>query len=230
MKFTIKEFHEQYPDDAACLQDLFQRRFGHFKSCPECERETKFHRVSTRACFVCQWCGYQIYPMQGTPFEKTTTPLKHWFYAIYLMTATRSGVSAKELERQLGVTYKTAWRMNHQIRLLMAGSGAKLKGMIEADETFVGGLSKNMHSKKREAAIKGTGGSRKTPIAGLVERGGHVKAKVVENVKAQTLLPNIVENVEAGATVCTDEWCSYNQLQKAGFDHQRVCGTDPNGP
>ena len=213
MKFTIKEFHEQYPDNEACLEALFQRRFGHLKSCPSCEHQTKFHRVSTRACYVCQWCGYQIYPMQGTPFEKTTTPLKHWFYAMYLMTATRSGVSAKELERQLGVTYKTAWRMAHQIRLLMAGNGEKLKGVIEADETYVGGVRRGK---------RGRGAEGKTPVIGILERGGNVQAKVAENVKTVTVMPNILANIEKGATVCTDELWSYNPLRREGYKHLRV--------
>jgi len=214
MNFTIKEFHAQYPDDNACLDDLFQRRFGHLKNCPECERKTNFYRIAKRRAYSCQWCGHQVYPTQGTPFEKTTTPLKHWFYAMYLMTATRSGVSAKELERQLGVTYKTAWRMAHQIRLLMAGNGEKLKGVVEADETYIGGI--------RRGGKRGRGSENKTPVVGILERGGNVIAKVADNVKTKTVMPNIEANVEKGATVCTDELWSYNPINREGYKHLRV--------
>ncbi|MFB0564699.1 MAG: transposase, partial [Candidatus Aminicenantaceae bacterium] len=106
MKFTIDEFRKMYPDDDACLDKIFSLRYGNLKVCPQCKKQTKFHRVKKRTCYECQWCGYQLYPTKNTIFEKTTTPLHLWFYAIYLMTATRSGVSAKEIERQLGVTYK----------------------------------------------------------------------------------------------------------------------------
>ena len=214
MKFTIKEFHAQYPDDKTCLEAIFKRRFGYLKCCPSCERETNFYRVTTRRCYVCQWCGHQIYPTKGTPFEKTTTSLKHWFYAMYLMTATRSGVSAKELERQLGVTYKTAWRMAHQIRLLMSGKGKMLQGVVEADETYVGGAQRG--------GKRGRGSENKTPVIGILERGGSVVAKVAGNVKTKTVLPNILANVEKGATICSDELRSYNPIGHVGFVHVRV--------
>lgn len=116
MKFTITDFRKRFPDDDSCLEEVMNLRYADLEHCPECEKTAKFHRVRNRRCYECQWCGYQIYPTKGTIFEKTTTPLSDWFYVIYLMTATRSGVSAKEVERQLGVTYKTAWRMCHQIR------------------------------------------------------------------------------------------------------------------
>jgi len=133
---------------------------------------------------------------------------------MYLMTATRSGVSAKELERQLGVTYKTAWRMAHQIRLLMAGNGEKLKGVVEADETYIGGI--------RRGGKRGRGSENKTPVVGILERGGNVIAKVADNVKTKTVMPNIEANVEKGATVCTDELWSYNPINREGYKHLRV--------
>jgi transposase-like protein len=94
-------------------------RFGALTECPNCKKPFKYHRVKERRSYACQWCANQVYPTKDTPFEKSTTPLKSWMYAIYLMTASRHGVPAKELERQLGVTYKTAWRMAHEIRKLM---------------------------------------------------------------------------------------------------------------
>lgn len=138
MKFTIQEFHEKYPDDNACLDNLFGRRYGHLKACPECQKKTNFYRVSKRRSYSCQWCGHQIYPCAGTIFEKSETPLKSWFFAIFLFSQSKNGVAAKELERQLGVTYKTAWRIAHQIRLLMAGDKKAMKGEVETDKTSSG--------------------------------------------------------------------------------------------
>jgi transposase-like protein len=120
-KFTIKDFKQRYPSDDACLEELMQLRFSDRPTCPNptCQKVTKFHRVASKPVYECQWCGYQISPMAGTIFHKSPTPLSDWFYIMYLMTATRSGVSAKEVQRQLGVTYKTAWRMCNKIRQAM---------------------------------------------------------------------------------------------------------------
>jgi len=122
-KFTINEFRATYPDDGACLDKIYQLRYNGL-ICPKCESDKAFHRVKGRRSYQCPSCGFQIYPTQGTIFEKTTTPLTHWFYAIYLQTTTRNGVAAKELERQLNICYKTALRMAHQIKILM-GTGAE---------------------------------------------------------------------------------------------------------
>jgi transposase len=214
MKFTIRDFRNRFPDDNACLKEVMRLRYSTLQKCPDCDKPAKFHRVNKRRCFECQWCGYQIYPTQGTVFEKTTTPLHMWFYAIYLMTATRSGVSAKEIERQLGVTYKTAWRMAHQIRKLMGGNDGKLDGIIEADETYIGG---------KRSGKRGRGAEGKTPVVGVLQRdGGGIRAKAAEDVKAKTVIPNIVENVEKGSMICTDELGSYNRLEKEGYCHVRV--------
>lgn len=155
--YTIKEFQSEYADDDKCLSEVMRLR--RITACPECGGV--LHRVAGRRCYECQH-GHQIYPTKGTVFEKTTTPLSSWFYVIYLMTATRSGVSAKEVERQLGVTYKCAWRMCHQIRLLMGQSPDKLGGHVEIDETYVGG--------KREGVGHGSKKG-KTVVMGIAERG-----------------------------------------------------------
>lgn len=214
MKFTIKDFRNRYPNDNACLQEIMYLRYGPITKCPECDKDSKFHRVSNRKCYECQWCGYQIYPMQGTVFEKTSTPLSDWFYVIYLMTATRSGVSAKEVERQLGVTYKCAWRMCHQIRILMGiKEGRKLNGHVEADETYNGGVKKGK---------RGRGAEGKTPVFGIVERKGKIRAEVVKNVRTVTLMPIVEKYVEKGTHMSTDELRSYNSLAKIGYGHGTV--------
>lgn len=215
MKFTIQHFRKRFPTDDACLEELMRLRYGETSDCPDCHKAIKFHRVRGRRCYECQWCGYQVYPTQGTPFEKTTTPLSSWFYVIYLMTATRSGVSAKEVERQLGVTYKCAWRMCHQIRLLMGmNGGMKLSGHVEADETYIGG--------KTKGGKRGRGAENKTVVFGMLERGGDVKSKVVPNAGSIALHGHIVENIEPKSTISTDEWVAYKKLNQMGFNHGTV--------
>lgn len=214
MKFTINQFREKYPDDDTCLHTIFELRYGDLKVCPneDCEKETKFHRVKNRRCYECQWCGHQIYPTRGTIFEKSTTSLTNWFYAMYLMTATRSGVSAKEIERQLGVTYKCAWRMAHQIRKLMSPKpNGKLSGVVEVDETYVGG---------KQRGIRGRGAKGKTVVMGLAERGGELRATKIENVKKATVQPVIRELIESGSVVFSDELSSYDNL--ADYKHEVV--------
>jgi transposase len=122
--YPLADFVRDYPDAAACLDRLWRDRFapdGHHAFCPRCGRERKFHRTKTRLSYTCDTCGLHIHPMKGTIFEKSPTSLELWFYAIYLMTSTRCGISAKQLERELGVGYKTAHRMIAQIRPRIAG-------------------------------------------------------------------------------------------------------------
>lgn len=149
---TTAQFFRQFPDDETCLQHLFAVRFGRDFECPKCGRAGGWHRIKAERAYSCQWCGHHLHPTVGTPFEKTRTPLQLWFYAIHLFTTTRHGVSAKELERQLGVTYKTAWRMAALIREHMADvDGEKQIGGIgtnvEIDETLHGGVKKGKHNR-----------------------------------------------------------------------------------
>jgi len=142
-KFTIKQFNEMYPDDSACLQQIFDNRYGNVNECPHCNKTTKFYRTAEgRKCYSCEWCGYQIHPLAGTIFHKSSTSLKSWFYAMFLFSCSKNGVSGKELERQLGVTYKTGWRMAKQIRMLFDEGIDLLTGVVEIDETYVGGKEK----------------------------------------------------------------------------------------
>jgi transposase len=150
---TIRDFFRMFPTDEACLAHVFTMRYGQGHPCPKCERKANWYRIKAERAYSCQWCGHHIHPTAGTPFEDTRTPLQLWFYAIYLYTTSRHGVPAKELERQLGVTYKTAWRMAHHIRQHMAEVDGELmlNGEIEIDETLVGGR----HPGKRGRGAKG---------------------------------------------------------------------------
>lgn len=217
-KYTRKQFQAQYPDDAACLQAVLARRYGSTDVCPHCGVVGKLTRIEGRRAFACKE-GCHIYPCAGTVFEKSRTTLTDWFYAMYLMTATRNGVSAKELQRQLGVTYKCAWRIGHQIRELMtardkANNPGQLSGHVEIDETYVGGKRKG----KGQMGKK----SHRTIVMGALERDGAVKATIVPNVQRSTLLPIVKATVAVGSTISTDELSSYRTLAKYGYNHGTV--------
>lgn len=192
MKLTVREFFKQFPDDEACLDHLFTVRFGQGHTCPKCERSAKWYRIKAERAYSCQWCGHHLHPTVGTPFEKSRTPLQLWFYAIYLFTTSRHGVPAKELERQLGVTYKCAHRMGHEIRKHMADVDGEepLSGVAEADEAFIGG---------KRSGVRGRGALGKTIVIGMMERDGDVMTKVIPNTKRVTIYAAITENVEAGS-------------------------------
>lgn len=213
-KFTIKDFKKRFPTDDSCLEELMSKKYGSQSRCPDlnCNKITKFHKVKGRKCYECQWCGYQVYPTAGTIFHKSATPLTDWFYVMYLMTATRSGVSAKEIQRQLGVTYKCAWRMCHQVRKAM-GEKPMLRRKVEADETYVGGVRRGK---------RGRGAEGKTPVFGMVQRKGKISAIVVGNVKSKTVQPIINSTVKKGSTVMTDEFNIYNRVRKSGYSHEVV--------
>jgi len=135
------EFEREYPDDAACLEMLVKRLYPGGIFCPTCKAITKHHREAKRPSYACQNCGHHEHPMRGTIFQDSATSLTLWFYAIYLMSSTRCGISAKQLERELGVTYKCAWRMFNRIRSMLNENddGPKLSGKVEVDESFYGG-------------------------------------------------------------------------------------------
>lgn len=212
---TIQQFFKQFPDNDTCLEHVMKARYGLEGKCPHCDRETKFSRVTSQRAYACQWCGWHVYPCVGTPFAESRTSLQLWFYAIYLFTASRHGVPAKELQRQLGVTYKCAHRMGHKIREHMdfVDGNGPLSGTVEVDETMVGGIRKGK---------RGRGAEGKTVVFGMAERGGDVTTEIVPNVKRKTLYPIIDSNVEKGSTIHSDELRSYATLENEGYEHETV--------
>jgi transposase-like protein len=212
---TIKEFYEMFPNDEACIQHVFDSRFGQGYACPKCERKSNWSRMSKVRAYACQWCGHHIHPTAGTLFEDSRTPMQLWFYAIYLFTTSRHGVPAMELKRKLGVTYKCAFRMGHKIREHMEQVDGEfpLFGDVEIDETYVGG---------HRPGVRGRGAANKTVVFGMMQRKGKVMTKIVPNCKRKTLEPIIEQNVKAGSTVHTDELHSYKGLWKKGYNHQTV--------
>jgi len=213
MKYTLASFQAQFPDSRACLDFLFKTRWPHGCTCPECGKKDCFHPIEKRRSYSCAWCGHQVYPTAGTIFHKSSTSLVSWFFAIFLMSTSRNGVAAKELERQLGVTYKTAWRMAHEIRKLMQDGPEKLRGIVEADETYVGG---------QRPGKRGCGAAGKTPVLGIAMRRGGVRAAVVDGVNTVNVMKHIRANVEQAANVVTDEFNIYNPVELFGFKHHTV--------
>jgi transposase len=144
LRFTINDFNRKFPDDDSCLEHIKEQRWPKGMAyCEKCKQETKHHRIAGRTAYSCQFCATHIYPLAGTIFEKSTTSLRLWFYAMYLMSSTRCGISAKQIQRETGVTYKTAWRMFRQIRTLMS-EDLQLEGpTVEMDETYYGGVRKH---------------------------------------------------------------------------------------
>lgn len=211
MTMTIKQFIETYNSDDICLEHIFNARFGQGYECPKCERDAKWYKIDKRRVYSCQWCGHHIYPCAGTLFEDSRTSLQSWFYALYLFSTSRHGVPAKELQRQLGVTYKCAWRMGHQIRKHMdkINGNPPLSGDIEADEGYFGGHVEN-----------GRGGKGKTILFGMVERGGDIITKVIPDRKRSTVQPLIIRNVAKGSTIHTDEHTGYYDIDRAGYEHK----------
>src|SRR5215210_6127671 len=190
--YSIMEFMQEFPDDRACLDWLWRKRYsedGSHAHCSKCGETRKFHRVKSRPSYSCDHCGRHMHPTAGTIFHRSATSLHLWFYAMYLMTSTRCAVSAKHLERELGVTYKTAWRMANLIRnqLMDQEDDAPLSGEVEADETFVGGRPKaSQTARARRESPTGRGYARphKTAVFGAVERKGRIRATVVPDNSA----------------------------------------------
>lgn len=209
----IKDFQRDFPTDDVCLDYIFEKKYGKDFVC-KCGKFDCFYKVTGRKKYACSWCGWQIAPTSGTIFHKSPTSLTSWFYAIFQFSASKNGVSAKELERQIGVTYKCAWRMAKQIRELMTQGGDMLSGVVEADETYVGGKGGNNK--------RGRGAENKTPVFGMVERQGEVRAEVVGNVKMSTVMPLIKENIKIESNLMTDEYNIYKRTGKAGYNHQVI--------
>jgi transposase-like protein/ribosomal protein L37AE/L43A len=215
---TLRQFMDRFPTEDACLEHLMRVRFGERHDCSRCGRNARFYRVSTRKVFACEYCGNQVAPMAGTPFERTRTPLRDWFHVMFLFCSTRNGVAAKEVERQLGVTYKTAWRMCHEIRKYMGsldsddplgGPGAE----VEIDETLIGGSVSGMGS-----GYKGN----KTCVVGMLERGGELVTRVVSSRTKPAMHTLINSHILPGTTVHTDEFGGYKDLADNGFNHVKV--------
>lgn len=181
-------------------------RYGDRHTCGKCGKNAKYYRVKKRRSYECEYCGNQVYPTAGTPFHKSRTPLTDWFQVMHMFCTTRNGVAAKEVERQLGVTYKTAWRMCKKIREYMAyidgdaPLGGPGGGPVEIDKAFIGGKDKMGHDDK-------------SIVLGMVERKGEVITRVIESRRSQHVIPPILEHVRPRSLVYSDEAHAWNELR-----------------
>jgi transposase len=226
-KYTVMDFMRDFPDDETCLAFLWRQNIsldGAHANCPKCKTQRRFHKLRNHPAYSCDVCGHHLHPLAGTIFHKSSTSLVLWFHAIFLMSQTRCGISAKQLERDLGVTYKTAWRMFQKIRSMLAeGDNAPpMSGKVEMDETYVGGKRRAPRGQSHAGGRPGADDSHKTPVFGMVERGGRVRAVVVEDARRPTLTAAIGDNLDAEATVITDEWPAYRVIARSYGDHWTI--------
>ncbi|HTQ69788.1 MAG TPA: IS1595 family transposase [Solirubrobacteraceae bacterium] len=222
-QMTYSDFLRLFPDNAACMDYLRDRFYPAGAPCPKCGKATKFHRIKGRSAYACQYCRHQVYPTAGTIFHKSTTSLQLWFWAIFLMSSTRCGISAKQLEREIGVGYKTAHRMFKEIRTLLAQDDCEpLGGEVEVDETGYGGKPRAYDTKgmSRPEVVKWTK-ERKTTVLGMVERGGRVRAHI-QPERSPKVVDTVREYVLPSAMVFTDDWAGYKKLHATHPRHRRV--------
>lgn len=206
----ISDLWARFPSEDECLNEVLKLRGI------SCCEGVELKRVFGRKSFYCSRCRKQYYPLKGTIFEKSTTPLNYWFYAMFLLTSTRSGTSACQLQRQIGVTYKTAWRMFRQIRRLMVDKErTRLSGIVEVDEAYVGGRRKNPFK------LHWNGISKET-LFGAVERKGRVIISHVPNNGKLTLIAKIQQQIKPGTLIYSDEASQYKNIDKYGYPHAAV--------
>jgi transposase-like protein len=222
LRYTINDFNRQFPDDDACLEHLKEQRYpGGITYCEKCQQDRKHHRVTGRPAYACDYCGSMISPMAGTIFQHSATSLRLWYYAMYLMASTRCGISAKQIQRETGVTYKTAWRMFKQIRSLLSETGMQLEGSaVEMDEMYYGGTSKGHSGRPMR------GDKQKSPVIGIVERSGkrvgRVKALVTADVTSERVLGIAHEHILPKSTVFTDEYTIYDRVGARVKEHKHI--------
>lgn len=233
MKYTLKDLRSDFPNEEACLEWLISWLYPNGVFCVECDKVTKHYKIKARKVYSCSKCGHFIHPMSGTIFNNSHVPLTSWFEAIWMMSANKSGTSAIQISRHIGVTHATAWRMMHKIRSMMDSTNDMFDGNVEVDETYV-----HANTFKRSSARRRYGyDARRTGsiIFGMVHReSGHVKVWHVLNTDFNSLFPFIRENVKYGSTVYTDGYRAYGALPQHGFNrkmtdhgkHQWVDQTD----
>ena len=227
-KVTISafDFLKKFPDAKTAQDYLEKRRWNGSPSCPKCSSKDRIQaRKLEGGYYRCLACKFDFTVRTGTIFERSHVPLDKWLFAFYLVVTSRKGISSLQLSKELGVTQKTAWFMLQRIREACGNdnddddtSGGFLKGIIEADETYIGGKEKNKHASKKLKLSKG--GVGKTIVFGMLQRGGKVKTQIIPGTSTAVIQGAIKASVEPGSTLCSDEHSAYKGMPE--FTHKVV--------
>src|SRR5271157_1878474 len=220
-KSTISTFKlfEIFPDEATARVYLEGRLWPNGVKCPECKSG---ERITARkdGFYRCNPCKLDFTVRTGTIFERSHVPLHKWLYAMYLLVTARKGISSMQLAKEIGITQKSAWFVLHRLREACNDDNAKLSGLVEIDETFIGGKESSKHEKDKLKAGRGAVG--KAPVLGMRERDGKTLAMTIEAMSMEEIQTAIHNRVEVGSTLMTDEHAAYNNIDGAGFRQERV--------
>lgn len=219
---TISTFtlFELFPDEESAAKYLESRLWPAGVQCPECKHMDRITR-RLHGFYRCNACKLDFTVRTGTIFERSHVPLHKWVYAMYLLVTARKGISSMQLAKEIGVTQKTAWFMLHRLREACGNDGIdRLRGSVEIDETFIGGLEENKHEAHR--LKEGRGAVGKTPVLGMRERGGRTKAMPLSGTTQEEIRGAIHANIEVGSILYTDEHAAYNDLDGLFFKQERV--------
>jgi len=217
---SILELIQAFPDEQSCIDHLTELRWNGNVVSPF-ESDSKVYNCKGNR-YKCKESGKYFNVKTNTIFDNTKLPLQKWFLAIWLVTGHKKGISSLQLGRDLDITQKSAWFMLQRIRQCFSlDNDAQLDNEVESDETYVGGKNKNRHANKKIKGSQGRSAKDKTPVIGMVERGGKLVARKVDNVRAETLTREVIRNVKESATLYTDEWLGYNSLKRI-YDHSVV--------
>ena len=221
---NLTDLTKQLPTEIECIKLLAEIRWGEKPVCVHCGSVRKIYIIANGKLFKCADCRKPFSVRIGSIFEDSAIPLQKWFIAVYLLMAHKKGISSVQLGKDIGVTQKTAWFMLHRIRYAVRTKSfeKKLKGTIEADETFVGGEEKNKHFDKKSPKARRGGTTGKTPVFGIAQRNGIVAAQTVEQVNKKTLDGILKSQVDPDATIMTDDWKGYKDLDVDFLHHYSV--------
>jgi transposase-like protein len=221
---TLRDAIRHFANPQVCIDTVAKLRWPNDPVCPN--GHTEHYYLATQSRWKCKTCKKQFSVKVGTIFEDSAIALDKWLIALWMLVNCKNGISSYEVGRDLGITQKSAWFVLHRLRLaLQNGSMSKMGGEgkeVEVDETFIGGLARNMHADKRKLRITHTGTKDKTAVQGILERGGEVRAAVVSNRKKHLLQSNIRAHIQAGSAIYTDALMSYMGLNQQGFEHQVI--------